>query len=425
MRCEHDYHERNRYDCPPRTGDCHSGHSRRYDSDIEIHSPCGISVTDKTKDNGRIKSLLVDKSIAADVREKLLKSELLNLEYKPQEFERKIALPITSEAALINLDWFSEDTHSIASLPLSQNIGKGTPAQAIAAEIAQLFDDEAVAITDDMKELIPTKWDLFGDLAVIPKESLNSPEWNAVMKSKSGFEARVWEIICRNIKVNRLARQAEIATDNLRSSQVTMIYGDSGEVEFIDHGVKFYLDVTKVMFSSGNVTERHRIGDIDMTGECIVDAFAGIGYYTLPMLVRSNAKQVYACELNPNSIQALTRGAELNNVTDRLTILHGDNQETLPKLRNVADRVHLGILPSSEPTWRLAVDCLKNSGGILHLHMNLNDSEIDSFTKYCIDVISDYALQHCDFSNVSLLHVEKVKWYAPHIRHVVLDLRIE
>ena len=90
--------------------------------------------------------------------------------------------------------------------------------------------------------------------------------------------------------------------------------------------MKFWLDVTKVMFSSGNVSERHRIGDIDMTGEVVVDAFSGIGYYTLPMLVRSNAEHVYACELNPNSIVALAKGAKLNDVTDKLTIVEGDNE---------------------------------------------------------------------------------------------------
>ena len=161
-----------------------------------------------------------------------------------------------------------------------------------------------------------------------------------------------------------------------------------------------------------------------MTGECVVDAFAGIGYYTLPMLVRSKAMHVYACELNPNSIEALKRGAQLNEVANQLTILEGDNQETLRNLTGLADRVHLGILPSSEQTWGLAVSCLKPTGGVVHLHMNVREVEIDDFVTYCLTKLTDYATNHHNFTNIEAIHVEKVKWYAPHIRHIVIDVSI-
>ena len=274
-----------------------------------------------------------------------------------------------------------------------------------------------------MADCLPTKWELFGDLALVPSDALNSEEWHIIRSENDTLYQEVWREIATSLRVSRIARQSEIANDKLRSSQVKMIIGDSGEVEFTDNGVKFWLDVTKVMFSSGNVTERHRIGDIDMSDEIVVDAFSGIGYYTLPMLVRSKAKHVYACELNPNSIYALKKGAELNAVSDRLTIIEGDNQITLQTLTNIADRVHLGILPSSENTWPLAIDCLKQSGGIIHIHMNVREKEIDSFVEYCLEQVKSYAGQR-DFNTIQLQHVEKVKWYAPHIRHIVIDVSI-
>ena len=41
--------------------------------------------------------------------------------------------------------------------------------------------------------------------------------------------------------------------------------------------------------------------------------------------------------------------------------------------RNVADRVNLGLIPSSEPGWRTACMALKSeTGGILHIHGNVN-----------------------------------------------------
>ena len=65
--------------------------------------------------------------------------------------------------------------------------------------------------------------------------------------------------------------------------------------------MRYGFDVTRVMFSSGNVSERGRIGEMDLSGEVVVDAFAGIGYYTLPMLVRGRARHVHACEMNRQS----------------------------------------------------------------------------------------------------------------------------
>ena len=59
------------------------------------------------------------------------------------------------------------------------------------------------------------------------------------------------------------------------------------------------------MFSSGNITERRRIGALDMSGETVVDAYAGVGYYAFPMLIHSGAARVHACEINPASLEGL------------------------------------------------------------------------------------------------------------------------
>ena len=90
------------------------------------------------------------------------------------------------------------------------------------------------------------------------------------------------------LKVGALGVQAPVANDTFRSSQVEMLLGTS-TVEFTDHGMTYTFDAAKVMFSSGNVTERRRIGALDMDGEVVVDAYAGVGYYTFPMLVHAGA----------------------------------------------------------------------------------------------------------------------------------------
>lgn len=80
-----------------------------------------------------------------------------------------------------------------------------------------------------------------------------------------------------------------------RDSQAVLLLGDSGWVAHKEGGVVYHLDVTRVMFSSGNTTERQRMGRMPAHGETIVDLYCGIGYYTLPLLAVAAAAKVGGC----------------------------------------------------------------------------------------------------------------------------------
>lgn len=57
----------------------------------------------------------------------------------------------------------------------------------------------------------------------------------------------------------------------------------------------------------------------------------------------------------------------------RCEVRQGDCGQVAP--HGVADRVSLGLLPSSECGWAAAVAALKPSGGMLHVHGNVLDVE--------------------------------------------------
>ena len=71
-----------------------------------------------------------------------------------------------------------------------------------------------------------------------------------------------------------------------RKSQLELIHGDDSWVIHRENFVDYEFDAAEIMFSSGNVTERKRMGDLDCKDEIIIDAYCGIGYYTLQFLVR-------------------------------------------------------------------------------------------------------------------------------------------
>jgi len=283
-----------------------------------------------------------------------------------------------------------------------------------------LSQQSRLILMDDLLSKIPKKWEKLGDLILLPQTTFCSKKWISIISEEN--QLSLWKCIAEALKVERIGIQKQINDDIKRSSQAQLLLGNSSWVELLDFGVKFGFDACKVMYSSGNVTERHRIGNMDMKGETIIDCYAGIGYYTLPMLVRGDAALVHACELNQHSITALEWGAKANNVSNRLIIHQGDNALTMTKLEGIADRCHLGFLPSSQPTWKLAIACLKEKGGILHIHMNVEEEKIEQWIDSTIHSLQQYVIELKRNYKVEVLHLEKVKWFAPRVRHVVLDV---
>ena len=156
----------------------------------------------------------------------------------------------------------------------------------------------------------------------------------------------------------------------------------------------------------------------------VVDAYAGVGYYTFPMLVHAGAAHVHACEINPASLAGLKDGAEANGIRHQMTVHEGDNTVSLASLQGIADRCHLGLLPSSEAVWEASLLALKPTGGVLHIHMNVEEENIDDWVKDTVVRFEQMSQHHQRGFNAEVLHLERVKWFAPRVRHVVLDLRL-
>ncbi|XP_059624191.1 tRNA wybutosine-synthesizing protein 2/3/4 [Cornus florida] len=262
-------------------------------------------------------------------------------------------------------------------------------------------------------EQLPTRWERLGDINVIPVTSFRDPIWDSI-----GEE--LWPTVAKSLGTRRLARQGRVASTGTRDSNLEILVGDNGWVDHRENGILYSFDATKCMFSWGNYSEKLRMACLDCRDQVVVDLFAGIGYFVLPFLVRANAKLVYACEWNPHAIDALQRNLHANSVADRCVILEGDNRITAPK--GVADRVCLGLLPTSEGSWATAVKALRSEGGILHVHGNVRDSEVDSWTGHVSKSIHEIAVSEGYCWEIAIEHLERVKWYAPHIRHIVADL---
>ena len=192
-----------------------------------------------------------------------------------------------------------------------------------------------------------------------------------------------------------------------------ILWGSETETINKENGCLFKLDLAKVMWSKGNNNERLRIAKLVQDGETVVDMFAGIGYFSIPIGVHSNAKQVYAIEINPNSYQFLCDNIHLNKL-DNITPILGDCKIETPKLK--ADRILMGYVKTTHHYLKVAIDSL-NEGGVLHYHETVPEKLIGTRP---IERIKTQAGDR----EVELLKINKIKRYAPGVEHVVIDARV-
>ena len=256
---------------------------------------------------------------------------------------------------------------------------------------------------------LPRRWERFSDVAIMPRGSFEGDGW------PSGEP--LWEAVAGALGAKRLARMGEVSGD-FRESGVEMLLGDDDWVVRRESGVDYGYPMTRCMFSAGNVNERRRMGEVSSEGEVVVDLYAGIGYYTLPALVHGGST-AHACEWNPEAVKALRWGLDANGVEGRCTIHEGDNRIAAQSLGGVADRVFLGLLPSSEEGLEAAMGVLSPSGGTLHVH-GLAPSK--DHVSWVGDLLSSASSLR---PGSDLSHdLTRVKSYAPHWDHVVLDLMV-
>ena len=260
---------------------------------------------------------------------------------------------------------------------------------------------------------IPKRWEKFDDIALIPNSSFRKEQWRSIINDE------FWTKVCQSLNIERLARSGEIVGEK-RESTVEMLVGNNDWVIRKENGIKYGYHITQCMFSSGNINERRRMGEIVTENEIVVDLFCGIGYYTLPILMKDNVKHVYSCEWNINAIKALKFNLDNNNVKIKCTILEGDNRVTTNGLENIADRVLLGLLPTAEESYNVALKCLKEEGGVLHIHGLAPSGNHQVFlsetTEKLLKINLNYKIINCK--------INKIKSYAPHWDHLVLDIEI-
>ncbi len=262
-------------------------------------------------------------------------------------------------------------------------------------------------IPSELVNYLPNKWEKIGDVLIIKL----SDRFNK-------YKQKIGEIYAKTLHCKTVLQDIGGISGIYRKPTVDIIYGSKNtETIHKENGIKYNLDLLKIMFSSGNIDERKRMANISNKNEIVVDLFAGIGYFTLPIAVYSKPKKIYSCEINPIAYQYLCKNIVLNHVTSVITPIFGDNRKTAPK--NMANRVLMGYIDNTQRFLPTAIKCLKNCTGIIHYHDIFPNNLIQ---EKILKIIKEIAKKYN--TDTKLLKYKNIKSYAPGIDHIVVDILI-
>jgi tRNA wybutosine-synthesizing protein 2 len=251
--------------------------------------------------------------------------------------------------------------------------------------------------------VLPHKWEHVGDILILRLDPLCLPHRGEIGRAYA-------EVLgARTVCIDTCG-----VVGDLRRPSMEVIHGARTESVRLENGILYGFDVTEVMFASGNNAERRRMAELDCRGETVVDMFAGIGYFTLPLARFAGPDRVFACEKNPDSYRFLLENIGRNGVGDTVIPILADNRDLSG--RRFADRILMGYLQRTAAFLPKALSMIRD-GGIIHYHDTLP-------VRTHAEDIGELFSASCGPDGYEVESLREVKSFAPSVSHYVADVRI-
>jgi len=243
-------------------------------------------------------------------------------------------------------------------------------------------------LSEEELELVHRGFDLVGDIAIVQlPEDFEKKE--VVAEAIVKVHKRV-KTVC-----NRIGK----IENEERIPKIEVIWGDGTETIHKENNCLFKLDISKVFFTPRMQSERKRVIGLVKEGEKVLDMFAGVGPFSIPI---SKKAEVTAIDINPWAVKYLRENAKLNRV--ELKIYEGDCKEVVEREKiSEMDRIIMNYPKGSLEYLPVAKKAVKK-GGIIHLYTFEKEGEEKEF-------------------DLEVLGKRKCGEVAPRLFRVVYDLR--
>jgi tRNA wybutosine-synthesizing protein 2 len=337
-------------------------------------------------------ALRVERGKAEDLRLELSRLKLLDSRRKFLVEDEFVEIPVLGMEGIDLARW------GAVSVEQKEPVGR-----------AEVYDPHKEIIAraqmpDDLKGLLPNKWEMLGDVLIL--------KLNENLKK---FEKEVAEVYADVLGAVTVLEDVGGVSEDIRRPEVRLLLGERTVATHRENGVLYKLDAKEIMFSSGNIDERIRMANVCDDGDVVVDMFAGIGYFSLPMAVHSNPEKIISVEINPIAFGYLEENVKLNKVENIVEPVLGDCNEVSPE--GEATRVVMGYLSGQD--YLLKAMRVIGKRGTIHYHENCPNELLPDRPAETVQRIAEQ-----EGREVEILDLRTIKSYAPGVSHVVLDISL-
>ncbi len=263
-------------------------------------------------------------------------------------------------------------------------------------------------LTSKQKKLLPRSQEIVGSIMIleIPDE----------LRSKEKEIAKAYLQITSN--VDTVVKKMRMHKGVFRTRKVKILAGKkTKETTHIESGVKLKLHLEKTYFSARSGNERLRLAKQIKNNENVLVMFSGCGPFPLVFAKHSKARHITGIELNPDAHNYAIGNMQLNKIHN-LTLISGDVNVVMPKLRKKYDRIAMPLPKTGEEYLGLALKKGVNDG-IIHLYAFLHDTEINRFSKKIRDECTKWGY------SIRILRKVTCGQFSPGVFRMCFDIKIK
>ena len=189
-----------------------------------------------------------------------------------------------------------------------------------------------------------------------------------------------------------------------------------------EYGCKYHIDVTKAYFSPRLSSEHNRVASAVKDEETVVDLFAGVGPFSIPIAKKNKNVRIYAIDLNPEAIALLKKNVTLNRTEKQILAFLGDARQIVQEnLSGKAYRVIMNLPEIADEFVDAACEAIKPEGGIIHYYCFLNAPDPIEDAK----VRLTEAVKQNNRRVAKIILAKKVREVAPYTWQMVVDAKIQ
>ena len=268
-------------------------------------------------------------------------------------------------------------------------------------------------LPSDLLATVPRDIDFIGDIAIVE-----------IPPELADYKKTIGEALLKAHKqTNTVLAKSGAVEGVYRIREFEVIAGPNKTITIHrEYGCVYHVDVAKAYFSPRLSSEHNRVASQVNAGETVVDLFAGVGPFVIPIAKNQKNVRVYAVDVNPDAVDLLKRNIAANRAEKQVLPVLGDARQTVKKqLFGKADRVIMNLPETAYEFVDVACDSLKTEGGVIHYYGFVKDSDPLEAAK----VRLAEAVNQCKRKVKKILLTKSVREVAPYTWQVVVDAEIQ